>query len=214
VTILGYTDLTSRMARHTSQLFGTNVVNLLTLLTPGKDGALALDLDDPVQRGMAVTRAGEVLWPPPPVQVSAAPAAEAAPVVAVDPVERARAAREAARLKGRRQMVGLALGAVLLALAITFSPAAFLGHFTVFVLAVFVGYYVISNVSHSLHTPLMAQTNAISGIILVGALLQIGSADTVVTVLAVAAAAVASINIFGGFHVAFRMIGMFRKEEA
>ncbi|VTR78127.1 Re/Si-specific NAD(P)(+) transhydrogenase subunit alpha [Cellulomonas hominis] len=215
VTILGYTDLTSRMARHTSQLFGTNVVNLLKLLTPGKDGALVLDLDDVVQRGMTVTRAGEVLWPPPPVQVSAAPAADATPAVApVDPAEQARRAREDARRRGRRQLVGLALGAVLLALAITFSPAAFLGHFTVFVLAVFVGYYVISNVSHSLHTPLMAQTNAISGIILVGALLQIGSDDWVVSALAFAAAAVASINIFGGFLVAYRMIGMFRKEEA
>lgn len=215
VTILGYTDLTSRMARHTSQLFGTNVVNLLKLLTPGKDGALALDLDDPVQRGMAVTRAGEVLWPPPPVQVSAAPAAEPVPAAApVDPAEQARAAREAARRKGQRQVVGLALGAVLLALAVTVSPAAFLGHFTVFVLAVFVGYYVISNVSHSLHTPLMAQTNAISGIILVGALLQIGSDSWVVSALAFAAAAVASVNIFGGFLVAYRMIGMFRKEEA
>lgn len=213
VTILGYTDLTSRMARHTSQLFGTNVVNLMKLLTPGKDGALVLDLEDPVQRGMTVTRAGEVLWPPPPVAVSSAPPA-AEPAPEVDPAERARAAREAARLKGQRQLVGLGLGAVLLALAITFSPAAFLGHITVFVLAVFVGYYVISNVSHSLHTPLMAQTNAISGIILVGALLQIGSENTVVTVLAVVAAAVASINIFGGFLVAFRMIGMFRKEEA
>ncbi|WHP18715.1 Re/Si-specific NAD(P)(+) transhydrogenase subunit alpha [Cellulomonas sp. ES6] len=215
VTILGYTDLTSRMARHTSQLFGTNVVNLLKLLTPGKDGALVLDVDDVVQRGMTVTRAGEVMWPPPPVQVSAAPAADAVPAVApVDPAEKARLAREAAARKGRRQMVGLALGAVLLALAITFSPAAFLGHFTVFVLAVFVGYYVISNVSHSLHTPLMAQTNAISGIILVGALLQIGSDDWVVSALAFAAASVASINIFGGFLVAYRMIGMFRKEEA
>jgi NAD(P) transhydrogenase subunit alpha len=215
VTVLGYTDLTSRMARHTSQLFGTNVANLLALLTPAKDGVLALDLDDPVQRGMAVTRAGEVLWPPPPVKVSAAPAAPAAAVApAPDPAERARAAREAARLRGRRQMVGLALGAVLLALAVTAAPPAFLGHITVFVLAVFVGYYVISNVSHSLHTPLMAQTNAVSGIILVGALLQIGSGSWPVTVLAVVAAAVASINIFGGFLVAFRMIGMFRKEEA
>ncbi len=214
VTILGYTDLTSRMARHTSQLFGTNVVNLLKLLTPGKDGALVLDLDDVVQRGMTVTRAGEVLWPPPPVQVSAAPAPEVPVVAPVDPAEKARLAREEARRTGQRQMVGLALGAVLLALAITFSPAAFLGHFTVFVLAVFVGYYVISNVSHSLHTPLMAQTNAISGIILVGALLQIGSDSWVVSALAFAAAAVASVNIFGGFLVAYRMIGMFRKEEA
>jgi NAD(P) transhydrogenase subunit alpha len=214
VTILGYTDLTSRMARHTSQLFGTNVVNLMKLLTPGKDGALVLDLDDVVQRGMTVTKAGEILWPPPPVQVSAAPAAAPAEVApAIDPAEKARLDREAAQAKGRRQLVGYGLAAVLLALAITFSPAAFTGYFTVFVLAVFVGYYVISNVSHSLHTPLMAQTNAISGIILVGALLQIGSDSWWVTALAFVAAAVASINIFGGFLVAFRMIGMFRKEE-
>jgi NAD(P) transhydrogenase subunit alpha len=187
----------------------------MKLLTPGKDGALVLDLDDVVQRGMTVTKAGEILWPPPPVQVSAAPAAapvEVAPTV--DPAEQARLDREAARAKGRRQLVGYGLAAVLLALAITFSPAAFTGYFTVFVLAVFVGYYVISNVSHSLHTPLMAQTNAISGIILVGALLQIGSDNWVVSALAFVAAAVASINIFGGFLVAFRMIGMFRKEEA
>lgn len=213
VTVLGYTDLTSRMARHTSQLFGTNVVNLLKLLTPGKDGVVVLDLDDVVQRGMAVAHGGDVLWPPPPVQVSAAPAAPVDAAPAVDPAEQARRDREAARLKGRRRMVGYALAAVLLALAITFSPAAFAGHFIVFVLAVFVGYYVISNVSHSLHTPLMAQTNAISGIILVGALLQIGSDSWWVSALAFVAAAVASINIFGGFLVAFRMIGMFRKEE-
>ena len=214
VTILGYTDLTSRMARHTSQLFGTNVVNLMKLLTPGKDGALVLDLDDVVQRGMTVTRVGEVLWPPPPVQVSAAPTAGAAPVVPeVDPVERARLARESVQRRSRRRLMGYGLATVLLVLAISFSPAAFTGHFTVFILAVFVGYYVISNVSHSLHTPLMAQTNAISGIILVGALLQIGSDNGVVAALAFVAAAVASINIFGGFLVAFRMIGMFRKEE-
>ncbi len=214
VIILGYTDLTSRMARHTSQLFGTNVVNLMKLLTPGKDGVVVLDLDDVVQRGMTVTRAGEILWPPPPVQVSAAPAATTPEPAPVDPVEKARQDREAAARKSRRQLVGYGLAAVLLALAITFSPTAFASHFTVFVLAVFVGYYVISNVSHSLHTPLMAQTNAISGIILVGALLQIGNDDWVVSTLAFVAAAVASINIFGGFLVAFRMIGMFRKEDA
>lgn len=214
VTILGYTDLTSRMARHTSQLFGTNVVNLMKLLTPGKDGELVLDLDDVVQRGMTVAHDGSVLWPPPPVQVSAAQptAAPAAPVE--DPAVTAARQRADARRKGQRQMVGLALGAVLLGLAMTFGPAAFLGHFTVFVLACFVGYYVISKVTHSLHTPLMAQTNAISGIILVGALLQIGSDNPWVTALALVAATVASINIFGGFLVAYRMLGMFRKEDA
>ncbi|MBE7699964.1 Re/Si-specific NAD(P)(+) transhydrogenase subunit alpha [Oerskovia sp. Sa1BUA8] len=214
VVILGYTDLTSRMPKHTSQLVGTNIVNLLKLLTPGKDGQVVLDLDDEVLRGMTVARAGEVLWPPPPVAVSAAaPAAPAAPVV-----DEAQAARDAAtalddaRRRGTRRAVGYALAAVLAALAITFSPPAFVGHFTVFALAVVVGYYVISNVSHSLHTPLMAQTNAISGIILVGALLQIGDSSWVVTSIAFVAAALASINIFGGFLVAYRMIGMFRKE--
>lgn len=213
VVILGYTDLTSRMPQHTSQLFGTNVVHLVTLLTPERNGELVLDLDDPVQRGMTVVHAGEVLWPPPPVQVSAAPAA--APVAVVDPAEqaeRARVALEAAHRRKTRRTALMGLGAVLVALGLTFSPSAFQGHFTVFALAVVVGYYVISNVSHSLHTPLMAQTNAISGIILVGALLQIGSDSVLVSSLAFVAAAVASINIFGGFLVAYRMIGMFRKD--
>ena len=213
VTIIGWTDLTSRLPRHTSQLLGTNIVNLMKLLTPGKDGEVVLDMDDVVQRGMTVTLVGEVLWPPPPVQVSAAaPATPAAAVPVVDPVVAAREAAESARRQGQRRLVTYGLGAVLLGLAVTFSPPAFVGFFTVFVLAVFVGYYVISNVSHSLHTPLMAQTNAISGIILVGALLQIGSDDWWVTALALVAATVASINIFGGFLVAYRMITMFRKD--
>ncbi|MDM7855590.1 Re/Si-specific NAD(P)(+) transhydrogenase subunit alpha [Cellulomonas alba] len=213
VVVLGWTDLAARLPRHTSQLFGTNVVNLLRLLTPGKDdGTLVLDLDDPVQRGMTVTKGGEVLWPPPPVTVSAAPPppvqAVAAPAPTAEELAEARARRR------QRLTIGAALGAVLLTLAISFAPAAFLGHVTVFVLAVFVGYYVISNVTHALHTPLMAQTNAISGIILVGALLQIGSDDWRVSLLACVAAAIASINIFGGFLVANRMIRMFRREDA
>ncbi|GCE76804.1 Re/Si-specific NAD(P)(+) transhydrogenase subunit alpha [Cellulomonas biazotea] len=213
VVVLGWTDLAGRLPQHTSQLFGTNVVHLLQLLTPGKDGELVLDLDDPVQRGMTVTRTGEVLWPPPPVAVSAAmpPPADAAP--SLEEIAAAEAvAHAAAERRRQRRTVSLALAAVVVALGLSFAPAAFLGHFTVFVLAVFVGYYVISNVSHSLHTPLMAQTNAISGIILVGALLQIGSDDWLVTTLACVAAAVASINIFGGFLVANRMIRMFRKD--
>ena len=214
VIIVGYTDLTSRMPQHTSQLFGTNVVNLVKLVTPAKDGVFTLDLDDQVQRGMTVAKGGEVLWPPPPVHVSAAPA-PAGPQVPVDPrTPEQRAADEAAAavLKGRRRLVGAALGAVLVALALSASPPAFLMHFTVFALAVIIGYYVISNVTHALHTPLMAQTNAISGIIVVGALLQIGNDNLAVTVLAVIAAAVASINVFGGFLVTYRMLGMFRKD--
>lgn len=211
VIILGYTDLTSRMPQHTSQLFGTNVVNLMALLTPGKDGQLVLDLDDPVQRGMTVTRDGEVLWPPPPVQVSAAPAA--APAAADERTPEQRAAEAAAKkaAASRRSLTLMVTAGAVLAIALAFTDVAFLATFTVFVLAVFVGYYVISNVSHSLHTPLMSQTNAISGIILVGSLLQIGSADTLVTVLAVVSAAIASINVFGGFLVTYRMLGMFRK---
>jgi len=148
------------------------------------------------------------------VHVSAAPA-PAGPQVPVDPrTPEQRAADEAAAavLKGRRRLVGAALGAVLVALALSASPPAFLMHFTVFALAVIIGYYVISNVTHALHTPLMAQTNAISGIIVVGALLQIGNDNLAVTVLAVIAAAVASINVFGGFLVTYRMLGMFRKD--
>jgi len=190
--------------------FGTNIVHLMTLLTPEKNGELVLDLEDPVQRGMTVTHAGEVLWPPPPVQVSAAPVVAAAPVEDPAVVAARQAAAQAA--KARRRLVSSALGAALVILAVTLSPASLAGYFTVFALAVVVGYYVISGVSHSLHTPLMAQTNAISGIILVGALLQLGSMDMAVTIMSFVAATIASINIFGGFLVSYRMLGMFRKE--
>ncbi|AEG44762.1 Re/Si-specific NAD(P)(+) transhydrogenase subunit alpha [Isoptericola variabilis] len=213
VIVLGYTDLPARMPQHTSQLVGTNVVNLLALLTPATDGRLVVDLDDVVVRGMTVAKDGEVLWPPPPVQVSAArPAApvEESPAPAPGPTP-AEAAAERAR-RTRRRTVLAALGAVLAGLAISASPPEAAGHFTVFALAVVVGFYVISAVTHALHTPLMAQTNAISGIILVGALLQIGHESWVVTALAVVAASVASINVFGGFLVANRMIRMFRKD--
>jgi len=210
VTIIGYWDFTSRMPAHTSQLYGTNIVNLFKLLTPNRDGELTLDLDDVVQRSITVTQAGEVRWPPPPVQVSAAPVVPAAVSQApsATPAELADRAKRAQQ----RRYAWFGLAAVAVAAAITFSPASFLGNFTVFVLAVVVGFYVISNVSASLHTPLMAQTNAISGIILVGALLQLGSTNVVVVVLAFVAATVASINIFGGFGVAGRMISMFRKD--
>ncbi|WP_457206600.1 Re/Si-specific NAD(P)(+) transhydrogenase subunit alpha [Nocardioides sp. P5_C9_2] len=205
VTILGYTDLAGRLAAQTSQLYGTNVVNLLTLMTPGKDGELVLDLDDVVVRGITVARDGESMWPPPPVQVSAAPVAAqpaAVPVVQEPPKPP----------DPRRRIYGAGLAAVLFALVAAYSPPDFLGHFTVFALAVFVGYYVISNVAHALHTPLMSETNAISGIIVVGGILQVGSENLAVTVLALVAVLVASINIFGGFLVTLRMLEMFRKD--
>ncbi len=211
VVVLGWTDLAGRMPQHSSQLLGTNIVHLVQLLTPAKDGTLVLDLDDPVQRGMTVTHESEVLWPPPAVAVSAAPPPAPPGPSDEERAANAAAAQESAARRAKRRTIGFALAAVLLTLGVSFAPSEFLGHFTVFVLAVFVGYYVISNVSHALHTPLMAQTNAISGIILVGALLQIGSDNLVVTVVACVAAAVASINIFGGFLVTNRMLRMFRR---
>jgi len=201
VRIIGYTDLPGRLPTQSSQLFGTNIVNLMKLLTPGKDGQVVLDFEDVVQRGMTVVHDGEKMWPPPPVQVSAQPAAVAAPVV-VKPEPKPK--------DPRRRYAYMALVAVLFLALAKVSPAAFLGHFTVFALACVVGYYVIFNVTHALHTPLMSETNAISGIILVGALSQIGHGGAV-TVVSFVALAIASINVFGGFTVTQRMLTMFRK---
>ena len=204
VTIIGYTDLAGRLPAQASQLYGTNLVNLLKLLTPAKDGQLVLDFDDVVQRSMTVTRDGEKTWPPPPVQVSAAPAAKAAAAPAVaSPVK--------APMSARRRLGGvLAVGAVLFAL-VAASPPALQIHLTVFALAIVIGYYVIGHVHHALHTPLMSVTNAISGIIVVGALLQIGHGDPWITGISFAAILLASINVFGGFAVTQRMLGMFSR---
>ena len=201
VRIIGYTDLPGRLPTQSSQLFGTNIVNLMKLLTPSKDGQVVLDFDDVVQRGMTVVRDGQKTWPPPPVQVSAQPAVVAAPV-AVKPEPKPK--------DPRRRYAYMALAALVFLGVAWKSPNEFLGHFTVFALACVVGYYVIFNVTHALHTPLMSETNAISGIILVGALSQIGHGG-VVTVVSFIALAVASINVFGGFTVTQRMLTMFRK---
>ncbi len=207
VKILGYTDLPGRLPTQASQLFGTNLVNLLKLLTPDKDGQLVLDLDDVVQRGMTVVKEGEVLWPPPPVQVSAAPAAPAAAPPEPPPAKKKMSSGT------RLGLIGVAAGLFLLLSA--FSPEPFLGHFMVFMLSVVIGYYVIGNVHHALHTPLMSVTNAISGIILVGALLQVGHPGELwISVLAFIGILVASINVFGGFTVTARMLEMFKREDA
>ena len=194
VTILGYTDLPGRLPTQASQLFGTNLVNLLKLVTPDKDGELVLDLDDVVQRGMTVVRDGEVLWPPPPVQVSAAPRRRGGPVgAAPKPAKVPMSAGPRLRLMG--------VGAALFLLdRLGVRPEPFLGHFMVFMLSVVIGFYVIGNVHHALHTPLMSVTNAISGIIVVGALLQVGHDSVAVSVLAFVGILVASINVFGGFR--------------
>ncbi len=203
VTIIGYTDLAGRLPATASQLYGTNLVNLLKLVTPEKDGRLVLDFEDVVQRSVTVVRDGETTWPPPPVQVSAAPAAAAAA-----PVEAPKA--KAPMSNGRRLGLTGAAAAVLFVL-IAISPVALQVHLTVFALAIVIGYYVIGHVHHALHTPLMSVTNAISGIIVVGALLQIGLGDLPVTVLSAAAILLASINVFGGFAVTRRMLAMFSR---
>ena len=169
------------------------------------DGKLVLDFDDVVQRSMTVVRDGETTWPPPPVQVSAAPAAAAAPAAEPQGV----AGQEAMSTRKRFGIVG---GAAALLLVLTaLAPSALLGHLTVFALAIVIGYYVIGHVHHALHTPLMSVTNAISGIIVVGALLQIGHGGVVITVLSFVAILLASINVFGGFAVTRRMLAMFSR---
>jgi NAD(P) transhydrogenase subunit alpha len=203
VTILGYTDLAGRLPTQASQLFGQNLVNLMKLLTPEKDGRLVLDFDDVVQRSITVVRDGELTWPPPPVQVSAAPppaAAQPAPLAVVRPP-----------MSPTRKFGLIGLVALIFFVLAAISPAALLPHLTVLALAIVVGYYVIGNVHHALHTPLMSVTNAISGIILVGGILEVGHFTTLVTIVSACAILLASINIFGGFAVTRRMLAMFSR---
>jgi len=157
---------------------------------------------------MTVVHEGDVLWPPPPVQVSAAPA-PGTDVITVDTAQKA----PRAPMSGRTKLGLAAAGAALFLLVSAFSPPPFLGHFMVFMLAVVIGFYVIGNVHHALHTPLMSVTNAISGIIVVGALLQVGHGSVAVSVLAFVGILVASVNVFGGFRVTARMLEMFKREE-
>ncbi|MFJ8546422.1 Re/Si-specific NAD(P)(+) transhydrogenase subunit alpha [Streptomyces sp. NPDC093586] len=204
VTLIGYTDLASRLPAQASQLFATNLLNLLRLLTPGKDGQPVIDFDDVVQRAVTVVRDGEITWPPPPVPVSAAPAAR--PTAEPAPPEPRRPRPTPA---GRLGVLGLGMLAMFLLVA--FAPARLAENLTVFALAVVIGYYVIGKVHHALHTPLMSVTNAISGIVVIGALLQIGHESRIVTALSFAAILLASVNIFGGFAVTRRMLSMFSK---
>jgi H+-translocating NAD(P) transhydrogenase subunit alpha len=206
VVILGYSDLAARLPAQASQLYGTNLVNLLTLLTPGKDGRLVLDFDDVVQRSITVVRDGESTWPPPPVQVSAVPAAT--PATDAAPT----APAPARRTVSPRAKTGLiAAGIAALFAVCAFAPPPLPQHFLVLTLSVIVGFYVIGHVAHALHTPLMSVTNAISGIIIVGAMVQISAPELAVQLLAACAVLLASINIFGGFAVTRRMLAMFRK---
>ncbi|MEZ5931415.1 MAG: Re/Si-specific NAD(P)(+) transhydrogenase subunit alpha [Alphaproteobacteria bacterium] len=209
VTIVGYTDFASRMAAQSSQLYGTNLRHLLDDLTPAKDGRAVIDMEDTVIRGVTVSKAGEITYPPPPVSTSVAPKAPPAPKA--DPAEEARKAEAAAAAKARTTGMVFGGAAILLALIGLTAPSEFLSYFMVFVLAVIVGYYVIWNVTPALHTPLMAVTNAISGIIVIGALLQISSSSVLVLILAAFAVLIATINISGGFLVTRRMLAMFQR---
>ena len=204
VKIIGYTDMANRLAGQSSQLYATNLVNLTKLLSPNKDGEITLDFEDVIIRNMTVTRDGETTFPPPPIQVSAAPQAQRQP-------EKAAAKPEPEPVPAWKKLAPAAVAAALVLWVGAVAPEAFLNHFIVFVLSCVIGYYVVWNVSHSLHTPLMSVTNAISGIIVVGALLQIGHGNGFVSLLAFIAVLIASVNIFGGFYVTRRMLNMFRK---
>jgi NAD(P) transhydrogenase subunit alpha len=210
VTIIGYTDLAGRLAAQASQLYGTNLVNLMKLLTPGKDGQLVLDFDDVVQRSMTVVRDGEKTWPPPPVAVSAAPVAQ--PSAEVKPKDVGGPGKDVKKHMSASRRYGIVASVGVLLFGVTaLSPPPLIGHLVVFALAIVIGYYVIGHVHHALHTPLMSVTNAISGIIVVGALLQIGHVGLGITIVAALAILLASINVFGGFAVTRRMLAMFRR---
>jgi NAD(P) transhydrogenase subunit alpha len=205
VSIIGYTDLPSRLATQSSQLYGTNLRHLLTDMCPEKDGKVVVDFEDEVVRGATVVKNGEITWPPPAPKLSAAPA-KPKEEVAIEPPQ---PEKEKPSWLGPAITFGVG-GLALFGLGAV-APASFMAHFTVFVLACFVGYMVIWNVSPALHTPLMSVTNAISSIIIIGALLQISSGDKLIMWLAGVATLITAINIAGGFAVTRRMLEMFRK---
>jgi NAD(P) transhydrogenase subunit alpha len=212
VTIIGYTDFPSRMATQSSTLYATNIRHMLADLTPEKDGVINHDMEDDVIRGATIAYASEVTFPPPPPKVAAIAAAPKKPAVKeLTPEEKTAAEAAAFKAETRNQVTLLAVGAVLLLSVGLVAPASFMQHFIVFVLSVFVGFQVIWNVSHSLHTPLMAVTNAISSIIILGALMQVGSSSWLIMILAALGILMAAVNIFGGFLVTRRMLAMFQK---
>ncbi len=205
VKIIGYTDLPSRLPTQSSQLYGTNLVNLLKLLAPKKEGEIDINFDDVILRCVTVVREGEITWPAPPIKVSA----QAKPAPQTAKPQKKKAEKAPMSAKKKYSLMALAVFAFLWVAAV--APTEFLSHFSVFVLSCVVGYYVVWNVTHALHTPLMAVTNAISGIIIVGAVLQIAQGGIFISLLAFIAILVASINIFGGFKVTQRMLAMFKK---
>ncbi|MCX8952992.1 Re/Si-specific NAD(P)(+) transhydrogenase subunit alpha [Ruegeria sp. NA] len=211
VTIIGYTDFPSRMAAQSSSLYATNIRHMMTDLTPEKDGQINHNMEDDVIRGATVTHEGEITFPPPPPKIQAIAAQKKPEVKELTPEEKKAQEIAAFKAQTKQQFTLLGVGGALMLLVGLVAPASFMQHFIVFVLAIFVGFQVIWNVSHSLHTPLMAITNAISSIIIVGALMQIGSGSFLVILLAALSVFMAGINIFGGFLVTRRMLAMFQK---
>jgi NAD(P) transhydrogenase subunit alpha len=208
VSLIGYTDLPSRMANVSSELYATNLVHLLTDLTPEKNGCLTIDLEDDVQRGATVVKSGVIKWPPPPPKTPPA----TPPPSSEQPHPEPPIAKEPEKASPLGKLVPAAIAALALYGVGAYAPESFMSHFTVFVLSCFIGWQVIWNVTPALHTPLMSVTNAISGIIVIGALLHLAQADnSVILVLSFLAVLIASINIAGGFLVTQRMLKMFRK---
>ncbi len=206
VCIIGYTDLPSRMAAQSSQLYGTNLRHLLTELCPDKNGTLDVNMQDEMIRGATVINQGKITWPPPAPTLTLSPAPQTERPAIIVAKETKNTVPEAIK-----QAIILGLVALLLYAVGANAPASFMPHFTVFVLSCFIGYQVIWNVSASLHTPLMSVTNAISGIIVIGALIQISSPGWLITLLSGLAILIAAINIVGGFLVTRRMLEMFKK---
>jgi NAD(P) transhydrogenase subunit alpha len=221
VTIIGYTDLVSRLAKQSSTLYSTNLFRLAEELCKTKDGVINVNMEDDAIRGLTVIKDGAITWPAPPIQLPARPPAAAKPAVAAPAAKKGHGHGGGAPMAGGKLAVMFAVAAALFWFIGANAPTAFLGHFTVFVLACFVGYMVVWNVTPSLHTPLMSVTNAISSIIVIGALVQIAPPlvaasglsrpDELIRWLAVAGIALTAINMFGGFAVTQRMLAMFRK---
>jgi NAD(P) transhydrogenase subunit alpha len=219
VTIVGYTDLVSRLAKQSSTLYATNLFRLAEELCKTKDGVINVNMEDDAIRGLTVVKEGNITWPPPALKLPAPPAAKPAAM----PPKAPKHGEASAPASGTSTAVTFLVAAVLFWFIGVFAPPAFLGHFTVFVLAVFVGYMVVWNVTPALHTPLMSVTNAISSIIAIGALVQVAPPvmenaaaagdrpEAWILGLAVAGIALTCVNMFGGFAVTQRMLDMFRK---
>lgn len=209
VTIIGYTDLPSRLPTQSSQLYATNLRRLLEELCPNKDGVIHLNMEDDVMRGLTVVKEGKITWPPPALKLSATPPPAKKPLPTTAP--QAEAKQRWKLPKEWRITLFMILGGLALGGLGMVAPPSFMAHFTVFILACFVGYQVIWNVTSSLHTPLMSVTNAISSIIIIGALIQVSKPGILIALLAVIAILITSVNIVGGFLVTQRMLRMFRK---